>query len=97
MNGPNGDSHLKPTIFEAYAEEAVKQAVVDRLADGTYSTEVPDCAGVIAFGSDEREVLSELRSVVEEWAELGAELGDQLPILGRVDPNTRPERRLANR
>nr|WP_236117198.1 hypothetical protein [Hassalia byssoidea] len=37
-------------ILSDYVEQAVAQAVYDKLEDGTLPLKIPECKGVVAFG-----------------------------------------------
>ena len=79
-------------ILSDYVEEALAQAVYDKLEDGTFSGRIPVCKGVIAFGKTLRECEEELRSTLEDWIWLGLKLGHSLPIIGGIDLNQEPKR-----
>jgi predicted RNase H-like HicB family nuclease len=81
----------KQFILSAYIEEAIARAIYDKLEDNTYSGRIPECKGVIAFGSTLNECAAELRSTLEEWVVLGLKLGHPLPILAGIDLNKEPE------
>ena len=77
-------------ILTGYIEEALSQAVYDKLEDGTYSGRIPPCKGVIAFGETLKECENELRSTLEDWILVGLKLGHTLPILGNYNLNKEP-------
>ena len=77
-------------ILSSYVEEAMTQAVYDKLEDGTFAGRVPPCKGVIAFGSALRECEEELRSTLEDWILVGLKLGHPLPIIVGIDLNKEP-------
>ncbi len=79
-------------ILSDYVEEALAQAVYDKLEDGTFSGRIPVCKGVIAFGKTLRECEEELRSTLEDWIWLGLKLGHSLPVIGGIDLNQEPKR-----
>jgi predicted RNase H-like HicB family nuclease len=87
---------LQQTILEAYAHEAARHAIIKQFDDGSYSVRVPSCSGVVVFGATAGEALSELEGVLQEWAKLGVQLGDTLPVFGDIDLNTEEARRLAD-
>ena len=72
-------------ILSNYVEEAMAQAIYDKLEDGTFSGRIPSCKGVIAFGKTLRECQEELRSTLEDWILLGLKLGHPLPVIGGID------------
>ncbi len=61
-------------ILSEYVEQAIAQAIYDKLEDGTFSGHIPGCKGVVAFGSTLRECEVELRSVLEDWILVGLKL-----------------------
>jgi predicted RNase H-like HicB family nuclease len=75
--------------------EAVSQAVVSQLDDGTFAARVPALKGVVAYGSTQEEATDELRSVLDDWLRLGLQLGHHVPVIGRVDLNTPDTSRFA--
>ena len=77
-------------ILSSYVEEAMAQAVYDKLEDGTFAGRVPPCKGVIAFGSALRECEEELRSTLEDWILVGLKLGHPLPVIAGIDLNREP-------
>ncbi len=82
----------KPYILSDYVQNALAQAVYDKLKDGTYSGRIPSCKGVVAFGSTLRECENELHSTLEDWILLGLKLGHPLPVIGKIDLNREPTR-----
>ncbi len=79
-------------IISDYLEEAMSQAVYDKLEDGTFSGRIPPCRGVVAFGATLRECEDELRSTLEDWILIGLKLGHPLPLIGNIDLNRKPTR-----
>lgn len=75
-----------------YVEQAMAQAIYDKLEDGTFTGRIPPCKGVIAFGTTLRECEDELRSTLEDWILLGLKLGHPLPVIGGIDLNKEPVR-----
>ena len=53
-------------------------AVYEKLDDGTYAGKIPQCTGVVAFGTTLRECEDELHSTFEDWILLGFKLGQPL-------------------
>lgn len=53
-------------ILSEYVDQAMAQAVYDKLEDGTFSGRIPPCPGVLAFGGTLRECEDELRSTLED-------------------------------
>jgi predicted RNase H-like HicB family nuclease len=79
-------------ILSEYLEQAVAEAVYDKLEDGTFTGRIPSCKGVIAFGTTLRECEGELRSTLEDWILVGLKLGHSLPVIGGIDLNREPIR-----
>jgi predicted RNase H-like HicB family nuclease len=79
-------------ILSAYIDQAMADAVYDKLEDGTFAGRIPSCKGVVAFGGTLRECEDELRSTLEDWILVGLKLGHSLPVIGGVDLNKEPTR-----
>jgi predicted RNase H-like HicB family nuclease len=79
-------------ILSEYVEQALEQAVYDKLEDGTFTGRIPSCKGVIAFGTTLRECEDELRSTLEDWILVGLKLKHPLPVIGGIDLNREPTR-----
>lgn len=79
-------------ILSEYVEQAMAQAVYDKLEDGTFAGRIPPCKGVIAFGKSLRECEDELHSTLEDWILVGLKLGHPLPVVGGIDLNREPVR-----
>lgn len=79
-------------ILSDYVEQAMAQAIYDKLEDGTFTGRIAPCKGVIAFGTTLRECEDELRSTLEDWILLGLKLGHPLPVIGGIDLNKEPVR-----
>lgn len=77
-------------VLTDYVEEALSQAIYDKLEDGTFSGRIPQCKGVIAFGTTLRECQDELRSTLEDWILVGLKLGHFLPVIASIDLNREP-------
>jgi len=77
-------------ILSDYVEEALAQAVYDKLEDGTFAGRVPACVGVIAFGDTLRECENNLRSTLEDWILVGLKLNHPLPLIADIDLNLEP-------
>ncbi len=77
-------------ILSDYIDSAVARAEYAKLEDGTFSGRIPDCEGVMAFGSTPRECETELQSTLEDWVLVGLKLGHELPLLGTYNLNTLP-------
>lgn len=79
-------------ILSEYMEQALAQAVYDKLEDGTFAGRIPSCKGVVAFGATLRECEDELHSTLEDWILVGLKLGHTLPVIGGIDLNKEPIR-----
>ena len=79
-------------ILTDYVEQALSQAVYDKLEDGTFAGRIPLCKGVVAFGTTLRECQDELRSTLEDWILVGLKLGHSLPVIADIDLNKEPQR-----
>ena len=77
-------------ILTDYVNQALAEAVYDKLEDGTFTGRVPPCAGVISFGTSLAECEAELRSTLEDWILLGLKLGHSLPVINGIDLNKEP-------
>jgi len=77
-------------VLSDYVEEALAQAVYDKLEDGTFAGRVPPCVGVIAFGDTLRECENNLRSTLEDWILIGLKLNHPLPLIADIDLNLEP-------
>jgi len=79
-------------ILSEYIEQAMAQAVYDKLEDGTFAGRIPSCKGVVAFGTTLHECEEDLRSTLEDWILVGVKLGHALPVIGDIDLNKEPIR-----
>ncbi len=79
-------------ILSEYVEQAMAQALYDKLEDGTFAGRIAACKGVVAFAATLRECQEELRSTLEDWVLLGIKLGHSLPVIGGIDLNKEPVR-----
>jgi len=77
-------------ILSDYVEQALANAVYDKLEDGTFAGRIPVCKGVLAFGATLRECEDELRSTLEDWILVGLKLGHALPVIAGIDLNKEP-------
>ena len=53
--------------FTTFIQAAMKEAVIERLEDGIFFAEIPPCPGVWADGKNEKECLTTLQEVLEDW------------------------------
>lgn len=72
-----------------YINKAMSKAVYDKLEDGSFSGKIPQCPGVIAFGETLHRCQQELRTSLEGWLIVKIRHGDTLPVIGRINLNTR--------
>ena len=79
-------------ILTDFVSELMARAVFDKLEDATFAGRIPECTGVVAFGSTLRECEQELRSTLEDWVWLGLKLGHRLPVVAEIDLNREPTR-----
>jgi len=71
-------------ILTEYVNQLMAYAVYDKLEDGTFTGRIPQCKGVVAFGTTLRECEDELRSTLEDWILVGLKLGHPLPVSERL-------------
>ena len=74
-------------ILTDYVNQLLAHAVYDKLDDGTYSGRIPQCTGVVSFGTTLRECEDELHSTLEDWILLGLKLGHPLPVIAEINLN----------
>ena len=72
-------------IFTDYVDHLMAQAVYGKLDDGTYSGRIPQCTGVVAFGTTLLECEDELRPNLEDWILLGFKIGQPLPEIAGIN------------
>jgi predicted RNase H-like HicB family nuclease len=77
-------------VLSEYVQQAISEAVYDKLEDGSFAGRIPSCKGIIAFGPTLRECEDELHSTLEDWILVGLKLGHPLPIIGGIDLNREP-------
>ena len=78
------------SILTGYIDSSLSRAEYDKLEDGTFSGRIPECKGVIAFGTTLRECENELQSTLEDWIFVGLKLGHTLPVIDGFDLNKEP-------
>ena len=79
-------------ILTDYVNQALAEAVYDKLEDHTFAGRIPACAGVIAFGDTLSGCEAELRSTLEDWILVGLKLGHHLPVIVGINLNKEPQR-----
>lgn len=77
-------------ILSEYVQQALSEAVYDKLEDGTFVGSITACKGVLAFGPTLRECEDELHSTLEDWILVGLKLSHPLPVIGKIDLNREP-------
>ena len=77
-------------ILTDYVTRLMAHATYDKLDDGTYAGRIPECKGVIAFGTTLRECEEEIHSTLEDWILLGIKLRHPLPVIAGIDMNKEP-------
>jgi predicted RNase H-like HicB family nuclease len=77
-------------ILTDYVNWLLAHAVYEKLDDGSYTGRIPECKGVIAFGTTLRECEDELHSTLEDWILLGLKLGHPLPVIADINLNKEP-------
>jgi hypothetical protein len=73
-----------------YIDQALAQAVYEKLGSRSVSGKIPLCEGVVAFAASPRECKDELRAVLENWILRKLKTGQALPILSGIDLNNIP-------
>ena len=71
-----------------YIQKAMNRAIYDKLEDGTFCGEIPDCPGTIAFGNSLSECQEELQLALEDWLLNGLRHGDKMPVIEGIDLNS---------
>ncbi len=74
-------------MLTEYIRKAMGEAVYEKLEDGTYSGEIPECPGTIAFGQTLQECQAKLESALEGWVLVKIRHGDDLPVIAGIDLN----------
>lgn len=77
-------------VLTEYVNEALEQAVYDKLEDQTFAASIAGCPGVVAFAPTLHHCERELRSTLEDWILLGLQLAHPLPVIGDIDLNKEP-------
>ncbi len=74
-------------MLTRYIEEAMKQAVYEKLEDGTYWGEMRICPGTNAHAKTLSQCQEELREVLEEWVLQNLHDDIPLPVIAEIDLN----------
>lgn len=61
-------------ILTEYVNQLMAHAVYDKLEDSTFAGRIPQCKGVLVFGTTLRGCEDELRSTLEDWILVGLKL-----------------------
>jgi predicted RNase H-like HicB family nuclease len=77
-------------VLTDYVESAIARSNFSRLEDGTYAGTIPECPGVVSFGTDLISCRDELRSTLEDWVLVGLKLGHTLPVVAGINLNHIP-------
>jgi predicted RNase H-like HicB family nuclease len=77
-------------ILSDYMDEALGQALYDKLEDGSFAGRIPPCPGLVVFAPTLRGCEDELRSALEDWVLLGLKLKHPLPVISSIDLNEEP-------
>lgn len=74
-----------------HVTHAMALAIYDKLDDGGYTSRIPPCKGVAAFGPTLQICEATLRSTLEEWIVFGLKLGHPLPVIDSINLNNTTE------
>ena len=74
-----------------YIEKAIEKDFYEKIEDGTYSGEIPECLGILAFGKTLYECQRESKSTLEDWIAIGLRHGHELPVIEDLDLNNKKE------
>jgi len=77
---------IRFTLTE-YINQALANAIYDKLEDGTFAGRIALCKGAMAFAPTLRECQDELRSTLEDWILVGLKLSHPLPVISGIDLN----------
>ena len=72
-----------------YVDEAMANAVYDKLEDGSYYGKIPQCPGVVALAETLYKCERALRSALEGWLIVKLRHGDELPVIGKLNLNVK--------
>ena len=76
-------------MIRKYIESANGKAKFEKLEDGTFSGEIPECPGTIAFGETREVCRRELEAALEDWLLSALRHDDVLPVIDGIDLNAR--------
>ena len=80
---------IRFTLTE-YINQALANAIYDKLEDGSFAGRILLCKGVVAFAPALRECEDELCSTLEDWILVGFKFGHPLPVISGIDLNKEP-------
>ncbi len=72
-----------------YINEAMQEAVYDKLDDDSFYGKIPQCPGVIAFAETLYKCEQVLRASLEGWLIVKIRHGDTLPVIKRINLNVK--------
>ena len=78
-------------MLTRYIEAAMGKAQYELLEDGTFYGEIPQCPGVYANARTLEVCRRELQEVLEDWIVLGLRMGHEIPPIGQVRLDSKPE------
>ena len=76
-------------MLSEYIDEAMANALYDKLEDGTYNGKIPQCPGVVALAKTLYKCEQELRSSLEGWLIARIRHGDKLPVIKKINLNVK--------
>ncbi len=68
-------------MLTIFIKKAMNKAIYEKLEDESYSGEIPDCPGSIAFGSTLSACQKELQFALEDWLVNGIRHRDKIPVI----------------
>ena len=72
-----------------YIDEAMANAVYEKLEDDTYYGKIPQCPGVVALAETLYKCERALRSSLEGWLIVKIRHGDRLPVFRKINLNVK--------
>jgi len=72
-----------------YINEAMQEAVYDKLEDNSFCGKIPQCPGVIAFAETLYKCEQVLRASLEGWLIVKIRHGDTLPVIKKINLNVK--------
>jgi predicted RNase H-like HicB family nuclease len=72
------------SLLTTYIQHALRRAVIERIADGTYVGEVPGLQGVLANAPTAEACRAELAEVIEGWVLVRIASGLDIPAIDGV-------------